>query len=171
MVAWADLAALAQLATGLCFVVAAVAKARDMSTFQDQLAEMATALPVPALLAVLVVAVEVVLGLCFVTGLAILVAAPVALLVVVVFGTGSVVLANRSPNRRQCLCFGINGVDTASAAGVVRLGLLAGGIMATALISPIDGFRIPGLAELVSAAVVVLLGASVLQFVDLAVYR
>ena len=170
MAAWVDLAALAQLATGLCFVVAGVAKARDMSLFQDQLAEMAPALPVPAWLAVLVVAGEVVLGFCFVSGFAIVVAAPLALLVVVL-GTGSVVLANRSPNRRQCLCFGMNGVDTASVAGVVRLGLLAGGIMATILISPIDGFRIPGLAELVSAAVVVLLCASVVQLVDLAVYR
>lgn len=153
-----------QISVGLCFAIAALAKA---SAFRLFVAGVASYGMVPRMVvgpfSGFVLIAEVLAAACFLSGVLVVQAAVAALFLLIAFGIAALV-ARRRGLSTTCFCFGLDGGESTTSKGLLRLFLLLGGVGAT-LGCHVSDFRndpvsaIPSW-EMFAASFAVVLGAA-----------
>ena len=120
-----------RVAVGVCFLVSAFAKARSFSTFLDGIYSfriLPNIHPLVVCVGSMVIVVELVLGLSFLSAVLLRQLCALGMLLLGVFG-GATLLARLRGIETTCFCFGRGGVEAMSIKGVTRWVLLTGGVV------------------------------------------
>lgn len=159
-------AEVAQVAVGMCLLLAAIAKTRDIRRFESAVASFRL---LPNLLVRpvgwLIILSEFVVGVFLAAGFWVEHAAIAALLLVVLFGAAMGVAWVRRIRVSDCMCLGAGGVESMSIGGILRLVLLGAGVF-LAVYAPAQPSW-PSPSVLLAAAVVVLVAAWFVRLPDL----
>ena len=159
-------AEMAQVAVGICLLLAAIAKVRSIGRFESAVGSFGL-LPKALVRPVgwSVVLSEFVIGGCLAAGFRVEQAGVAALSLVTLFGAAMAVAWLRGTRVADCMCLGAGGVESMSIGGVLRLVLLGAG--AFVAVSAPGGSGWPSPSVLLGAAVVVLASAWLVRLPDL----